>query len=103
MSKGTKKQHLNGSVDILASAMKAVFQEGMDATRKAVKEDVDGLRTDIKSNMDSMEERLKEDTAQQIAQQETRFNTSLGKLQKSLIEQRSTKTKSTSKRSTART
>ncbi|MCY4095889.1 MAG: hypothetical protein OXG05_12290 [Gammaproteobacteria bacterium] len=100
MSKGTKKQHLNGSVDILAGAMKAVFQEGMDATRAAVKEDTDA----ILNEMGEMETRLKEDTAQQIAKQETRFNTSLGKLQKSLIEQRSsTKSKSTSKRSTART
>ena len=66
MAKNDKKKYMNGSVDILAKAMKAVFQEGMDATREAVKGDIDGLRTDIKQDMDSMEERLKDNTKQQI-------------------------------------
>ena len=75
-----KKGKLNGSVDILAEAMKNVFQEGMDATREGIKED-----------MDAMEGRLKEDTAQQIAKQETRFNTSLGKLQRALLDKQPAK------------
>ncbi len=76
---------MNGKVDILAKAMRDVFTESMEHTRDAVLDE-----------MGEMETRLKEDTAQQLAAQETRFNTSLGKLLKTpkSNKKRSSKTQS---------
>ncbi|MDE0310844.1 MAG: hypothetical protein OXI52_01165 [Caldilineaceae bacterium] len=57
---------MNGSVDLLALAMRKVFEECMDSTREAVKEDIGAVRED----MVNMESRLNDriDTTNQNVQ-----------------------------------
>ena len=58
-------EKLNGSVDLLAQAMRQVFSEAVEVAVEPVKESVDALRTEMRDmegridkNMDRMEERL---------------------------------------------
>lgn len=55
------KNKMNGSVGLLADAMRKVFQEGIESAIAPVEEAVTGLRDDMKDmrdDMKNMEERL---------------------------------------------
>ena len=60
-----EQQALNGSVGLLAGAMRQVFQECMDDTRAAVKEDfgvvvdeLGGIESRLNDRIDSLDSRM---------------------------------------------
>lgn len=53
-----KKNNLNGSVNLLADAMRKVFHESMESVHEAVKGDIDALGDAISGDMANMENRL---------------------------------------------
>ena len=89
----TKKQDLNGSVDLLADAMRLVFTESMEIVREGVKEDIKSVRKDMKEDiavirkdMGAMEDRLNKrnditnsNMQAQFAQQEKKIASMLRK------------------------
>ena len=93
----TKKQDLNGSVDLLADAMRLVFTESMESVREVVKEDIEIVRRDMKEDirkniavirkdMNAMEDRLNKrnditnsNMQAQFAQQEKKIASMLRK------------------------
>ena len=52
------KTKMNGSVDLLAQAMRGVFEEAMSSTRAGIKADMLDMENGIKSDMHEMEGRL---------------------------------------------
>ena len=53
-----KPDKLNGSVDLLAQAMRKVFSEAVQEAVQPVRKDMEGMETRLNKNMDRMEERL---------------------------------------------
>lgn len=48
------KTKMNGSVDLLAQAMRGVFEEAMSSTRAGIKADMLDMENGIKSDMHEM-------------------------------------------------
>ncbi|MCE2522773.1 MAG: hypothetical protein J4F49_06090 [Rhodobacteraceae bacterium] len=52
------KEKMNGSVNLLADAMRKVFTEAMEVAVQPVRSDMEGMETRINKNMSNMEDRL---------------------------------------------
>ena len=61
----TKKKALNGSVDLLADAMKKVFEESMVTVQEAVKEDMDGMERRLSDRIDTTNKNMQSQFANQ--------------------------------------
>ena len=61
----TKKKELNGSVGLLAGAMKRVFEESMMSVHDAVKEDMDGMEDRLSDRIDTTNKNVQAQFSQQ--------------------------------------
>ena len=76
MSKKTSTTPMNGSVNLLANAMRDVFQDCMTATRMAVKEDMDAMEGRLSERIDSVDDQIQttnENMQSQFSQQEKKI------------------------------
>ncbi len=79
MSEADANMKLNGSVNLLADAMRKVFLEGMESVHDAIKGDIDAVNT----NMGAMEGRLND----HIDQTNKRIDTTNSNMQVQFSEQ----------------
>ena len=61
-------KNFNGSVEILAGAMRKVFDECMTGTREAMKEDLEEVRVDLSERMDTTNKNMQAEFAAQEKQ-----------------------------------
>lgn len=59
------RRNLNGSVDLLAQAMRAVFQECMESTREGVKEDMSDMESRLSDRIDTTNQNMQGQFAEQ--------------------------------------
>ncbi len=81
MSKSAPKK-LNGSVDLLAKAMKAVFEESMESVKDGMNEDLKLLEEVLKEEIRSANDTTNQNMQAQFAEQEEKISSLISGQQK---------------------